>query len=157
MQSDFSDWTHSFIGPAITPSSGQKSYSSGFVVIMIQQRSGKQCFKPDAFQPKIKYLAKINVFQSDILFFEQFWSRPPRILNNQNGSFFILQIFGKIEFLKESKAFLKTDWKHHANILEYVRGLLDRATYCFFNGFFIYPILVDIQNASRKIDAAAYL
>ena len=62
-----------------------------------------------------------------------------------------------IELFKKNKAFLKIDWKHHANISEYVRGALDRKTYCFFNGFFIFRSAMISKNALRKIDATAYL
>ena len=99
--------------------------------------------------------------------FDAFWSRPPRTLNNQNGLFsFEKTIFlkcslrvsdEKIELLKENKAFLKIDWKHHANISEYVRGAMDRKTDWFFNGFFIFRSAMISKNALRKIDATAYL
>ena len=77
-------------------------------------------------------LLKIIVFQMKFIVFDAFWSRPPRILNNQNGSFSFqkpvilkcsLRVSDEqIELLKENKAFLNIDWKHHANISEYVRG-----------------------------------
>ena len=99
--------------------------------------------------------------------FDAFWSRPPVTLNNQNGSFSFQKTIllkcslrvsdEKTELLKKNKAFLKIDWKHYANISEYVRGALDRKTYCFFNGFFIFRSAMISKNALRKIDATAYL
>ena len=90
------------------------------------------------------------------MFFDAFWSRPLVTLNNKNGSFSFQKTIllkcslrvsdEKIELLKKNKAFLKIDWKHHANISEYVRGALDRKTYCFFNRFLIFPIRDDIQK-----------
>ena len=63
------------------------------------------------------------------MFFDAFWSRPPRILNNHKDWFslrktillkFSLRAYEgtKIKNLKENKAFLKIDWKRHANIFE---------------------------------------
>ena len=81
--------------------------------------------------------------------FDAFGSRPPVTLNNQNGSFSFqkakllkcsLRVSDETsELLKKNKAFLKIDWKHHANISEYVRGALDRKTYCFFQWISYFP------------------
>ena len=73
------------------------------------------------------------------MFFDAFWSRPLVTSNNKNGSFSFKKTIllkcslrvsdEKIELLQKNKAFLKIDWKHHANISVYVRGALDRKTY----------------------------
>ena len=97
----------------------------------------------------------------------RFGADRPVTLNNQNGSFSFQKTIllkcslrvsnEKSELFKKSKAFLKIDWKHHANISEYVRGALDRKTYCFFNGFLFFRSAMISKNALRKIDATAYL